>query len=276
MSSFAGAVIFPDLRKTVLFKNSDSVEGQRKDEVSYDVDSFGIRGVDMSTGAFTGLGIGVNRHGLTVADTHVRSTSDPSYHTLTEQVLMFAKDAEDGLTMVLDHLKKGRNYQWGNLVLADNDSMLVIEIAGNQQAVEWSERKVLRTGHHIMLETAESLAASEPSGGTGSYADSVKRVERGYELIKRVSDMKSVFALLKDHGESKGQASVCKHSTSAGQPSTVASYVVEIDHQRESTRPRAVFHVAKGNPCSSSYTAIPLIFPADDEIMKRARTMYFK
>jgi hypothetical protein len=276
MSSFAGAVLFPDLRKTVLFKNSDSVQGQHKEEVSYDVDSFGIRGVDMSTGALTGLAIGVNRHGLAVADTHVRSTSDLSCHTLTEQVLTFAKDAEDGLTMVLDHLNKGRNYQWGNLVLADNDSMLVIEIAGNQQAVEWSERKVLRTGHHIMLETGDSVAAPESSNETSSYADSVKRVERGYELIRRVSDMKSVFALLKDHGESKGQASVCKHSSKAGQSSTVTSYVVEIDHQRESSRPRVVFHVARGNPCSSSYTAIPLIFPADDEIMKRARAMYFK
>ena len=117
MPSFSGAVIIPDLGKTLLFKNRDLTTTSHKDELFYDVDCFGIRGIDRVTSEVGGLAIGVNRYGLAVSNTHVRNTADPSYHMLTEQILMFSKDAEDGLALVVDTLKKERTYQWGNLIV---------------------------------------------------------------------------------------------------------------------------------------------------------------
>ncbi len=274
MTSFAGAVILPELEKTLVFKNRDLATGDHRDTLFYDVDCFGVRGIDAVTGRVDGLAIGVNRYGLAVANTHVRNTDEPSYHVLTEQILMFAKDAEDGLSMVEDHLKSGRRYQWGNLVLADNDSMLVIEIAGDDYSVEWSKRKVLRTSHHIMLDTGDEVREYLTKIAPNAYEASMKRVDRGYELIRHVDNVKDVFDLLKDHGESKGLSSICMHPESDGHPSTVMSYVVEIDHVQETGRPKVVFHVAKGNPCESNYVSIPLIFPADEEITRRAEQMY--
>jgi len=269
MPSFAGAVILPKYKKTLLFKNRDMTIEDHRDEMFYDVDCFGIRGVDNVTGETRGLAIGVNRNGLAIANTHVRNTPDPSYHTLTEQLLMFTKDAEDSLSMTVDHLQKGRRYQWGNLVLADHDSMLGIELAGSEHSIEWSERRVLRTSHHIMLDTEETLRSEGIA-----YDDSVKRVERGYDLIRKVSTVEEVFTMLGNHGESQGPTSICRHPGPTSEAATTMSYVIEIDYDTKSGRLRIVFHVAKGNPCQSSFTAIPIIFPADDEIMKRATQFY--
>jgi hypothetical protein len=58
--------------------------------------------------------------------------------------------------------------------------------------------------------------------------------------------------------------------------STVTSYVVEIDHPGKNGRSKVVFHVARGNPCTSTYTTIPLVFPADEDVMSRAVEMYFR
>jgi len=265
MPSFAGAVILPDVKKTLLFKNRDMSMASHSDELFYDVDCFGVRGVDKVTGEIGGLAIGVNRHGLAIANTHVRNTPDPSYHLLTEQLLMFAKDAEDGLSMTVDQLEKNKSYQWGNLVLADHDSLLVIELAGTDHSIEWSERRVLRTSHHIMLDTEETLT---------DYDSSVKRVERGYDLIRRATALEDVFSILRDHGETMGQASLCRHSTAENDIKTVMSYLVEVDHSTESGKPKIVFYVARGNPCQSEFTAIPIVFPADEEIMKRAFQLY--
>ncbi|NHI82714.1 MAG: hypothetical protein EAX81_00230 [Candidatus Thorarchaeota archaeon] len=272
MPSLAGAVILPKHRKTLLFKNRDMINRNHKDELFYDVDCFGIRGVDNVTEKVGGLAIGVNNHGLAAANTHVRNMDDPSYYLLTEQILMFAKDAENGLGMVRDHLRSGRKYQWGNLVLADRDSILVIELAGDEHSVEWSERKALRTAHHIMLDTEGVLRSSHTRAD--EYSNSVKRVERGYDLIRKVSSVSDVFNILKDHGDNLGQSSLCKHAEAYGDHATTMSYVVEVDYSVDTARPRIVFHVAKGNPCQSAFASIPIVFPADEEIMKRAAQFY--
>ncbi len=269
MPSFAGAVILPKYKKTLLFKNRDMTIQDHRDEIFYDIDSFGIRGVNNVTEEIGGLAIGVNRNGLAIANTHVKNTSDPSYHLLTEQLLMFTKDAEDGLSMTVDTLQTGRKYQWGNLILADNDSMLGLELAGNEHSIEWSERRVLRTSHHIMLDTEETLRSEGDA-----YDQSVQRVERGYDLIRQVKTVDDVFAMLKDHGDAPGPTSLCCHPGGASETKTTMSYVIEVDYSPESGRPKIVFNVARGNPCETEYTAIPLIFPADDEIMNRAKQMY--
>ena len=151
--------------------------------------------------------------------------------------------------------------------------MLVIEIAGSEHSMEWSQRKVLRTGHHIMLDTEDTLRADR--GVDELYEASVKRVERGYDLLRQSTKMGDTFALLKDHGNSKGQDSICRHAWSEGDLATAMSYVVEVEHHTESGKPRVLFHVANGNPCTSEYRSIPLIFPADEDIMLRATQMYF-
>ncbi len=273
MPSFAGAVILPGEKKTILFKNRDLAVQDHKDQLVYDVDSFGVRAIDVVTGQSAGLALGVNRHGLAVANTHVKNTDDPSYHLLTEQILMFANDAEDGLKLVVEHLKQGRKYQWGNLVLADSDSLLVIEIAGKEHSMEWSQRKVLRTSHHIMLDTEDDLRAER--GESEIYESSVKRVERGYDLLRQVNSIKDTFSLLRDHGDIQGQSSLCRHPDSFGSLVTAMSYVVEVEHNTDSRKPRIVFHVANSNPCSTEYRTIPLVFPADEEIMMRANQIYF-
>jgi hypothetical protein len=52
------------------------------------------------------------------------------------------------------------------------------------------------------------------------------------------------------------------------------SYAIEVDYDTETGKPKIVFHVARGNPCQSDFNAIPIIFPADDEIMNRATQLY--
>ena len=272
MPSFAGALILPDRKRTLLFKNRNmQLSAPHIDGLYYDVDCFGVRGINKTTGSLEGLAIGVNRHGLAIANTNVMRTTDPSYTTLTEQLLLFAKDAEDGLSMTVEQLKENKSYQWGNLVLADHDSMLVIEIAGNEHSIEWSERRVLRTGHHIMLDTEQTLRTEGCD-----YDGSVKRVERGYDLIRQATSIEDVFTLLRDHDGTPGQDSLCCHATKEDEYSTVMSYLIEVNHGTESGKPRIVFYVAKGTPCQSEFTTIPIPFPAEEDIMNRAILLYPK
>ncbi len=269
-------MILPELHKTLLFKNRDlNAAPDHKDQLFYDVDCFGVKGKNIVTGEMGGLAIGVNRYGLAVANTHVKNSTDPSYHVLTEQILMFAKDAEDGLSMAADYLKSGRKYQWANLVLADHDSLLVIEIAGGEHSIEWSERRVFRTNHHFMLDTEDELRKYYAARGSGDgYDISMMRAERGYSLLKETHSVNDVLKLLKDHSPQPGQSSLCKHATKPEEFATVMSYVVEVDHQQDATKPKILFHVAAGSPCKAQFKAVPLIFPADEEIMKRATTIY--
>ena len=188
---------------------------------------------------------------------------------------MFSKNVDDGLSLVVGHLKTGKKFQWGNLILADKEKMLVIEIAGNEHSIEMSDRKVLRTGHHIMLDTDEVLL-ERISNSDDLYDDSVKRVERGYDLLRQVDSLNGVFAMLKNHGTAPGQTSICRHTTADEILSTKMSYVVEVDFSAESGKLKILFHFANGNPCTSEFRAIPLLFPADEEMMKRAQLMYFK
>ncbi len=276
MTSLAGAVILADQKKTVLFKNRDLLTAEHTDTLFYDVDCFGIRGVDRATGKQSGLTVGVNRHGLTAASTHVHKTVDPNYDLLTEQIIMFAKDAEDGLKMTRNHLNGGRKYQWGNLILADHNSILVIEIAGGDHSLERSERKALRTGHHVMLDTEDTLKQALSKSEVYTHESSVQRLYRGYELVKDVADVNDVFYMLKDHGAAPREGGICAHSPNGKSPETRRSYVIEVDHTKDVKRPRVVFHVAKNRPCETEFTSIPLVFPADEQIMERARTMYFK
>lgn len=274
MPSLAGAVILPDKKKTILFKNRDLQSSEHKDEIFYDVDCFGVRGIEVGSGKNVGLAIGVNRNGLAMANTHVKATDTPSFHVLSEQILMFAKDAEDGLDMVVESQQKGRIYQWGNVILADKDTVLAIEIADGEHTLERSKRKVLRSSHHIMLDTKDDLGEGIRNDASKVMEDSETRMNRGYELLRDVSDVSDVFALLGDHGEEKGQSSICRHALSDGDYSTAMSYLIEIEHGTDSGRPKIVFHVAHGSPCEVDYRAIPIVFPADEEIMKRANQIY--
>lgn len=276
MTSLAGAVILADRKKTVLFKNRDVLNTEQCDTLFYDVDCFGIRGIDKATQKESGLTVGVNRHGLAVASTHVHKTVDPNYDLLAEQIVMFAKDAEDGLKMTRSYLKGGRKYQWGNLILADHDSILVIEIAGSNHSIERSERKALRTSHHVMLDTEDTLRQALAKSGEYTYENSVNRLYRGYELVKGVTDTKGVFNMLKNHGENPNIESICAHSTKKEGLNTRRSYIIEVDHARDTRRPSILFHVAKGRPCEEQFISIPLVFPADEQVMERARSMYFE
>ncbi|UCE09379.1 MAG: hypothetical protein JSW61_10430 [Candidatus Thorarchaeota archaeon] len=275
MTSLAGAVIVSDPKKTLVFKNRDLESRTQADTLFYDVDCFGIRGINMATGQLEGLAVGVNHYGLAAANTHVRQSPSPTYDILTEQILMFAKNTDDGLSMTIEHLKRGREYQWGNVVLADMDKLLVIEIAGSDYSIEWSERKVIRTGHHIMLDTEETLR-SDTARGDDFYENSVRRFEQGYELLRNTVKPEAVFDMLSDHGEEAGQTSVCRHPDSNQLLSTVASYVIEMDHPNESGKPRILFHLAKGNPCSTAYSTVPIPFPADADTIERAKSILFK
>jgi hypothetical protein len=260
MSGFAGAVILQDSKKTLLFKNRDMILQDPKDDFFYNENCFGICGVDEQTGRREGLAIGVNSRGLAITNTHVRSTSDGSYLKLAEQLLALGKDAEDCLGIAVEQLKRGNTYQWSNMILADYDSMLVIELAGTNHSMEWSERRALRTNHHIMLDTEPFLR-----GDGIDYDSSVERVERGYELARKASEVQDVFSILKDHGNSPGKSSLCRHAEGDDQNSTVMSYLIEIDNSLGSDNPKIMFHFARGKPCENAYTSVPILFPADEE-----------
>lgn len=232
--------------ESVLFKNKDFADARFNDNIVINEHYFGPQGLETFGQAgkepiFSGLSLGINKHGLMVSVNHVKTTTPASlnYDLVVLDVIKASASVDEACDRVKS-ITGQRSYWWGNLVLADEKNVAAIEIRDARCQSEQDSRSVFRTNH-------------QPLFGEVASPDGIKcsalRYESAARHISRVSHIDDVIAMLSTHGDQAEQTGICNHSESL---KTVYSYIL---HRKQG---RATLHVCRGNPCNRQWVKLPV------------------
>ena len=94
-----------------------------------------LKGANLKTGELQGIAIGVNRHGICVANTHRCSTSDVTYDLLCEDLVHRAQSREDVPAIVKEFVAEHR-VQGGKILVASPSSTLLVEVLGDEYQMQ--------------------------------------------------------------------------------------------------------------------------------------------
>jgi len=233
-----------------LFKNKDFSLGEIKDKLVYNADFFGIRGIEnfgSAKGAvpiYSGLSIGVNKHGLICGDTNVKITDSKSqnYDCLVEIALKKGNTIASALLAIEDSLKFTPSW-WGNIVLTDGLEFITAEIRGQ-------ELKVRRESHHIVITNHQPSFADEKS--PIGESTSSQRLKSAKKRLDKACEMKDVFDLQKSHDY--GKTGICNHT----EIETIRAYLIACQAGQ------IKLFLTDGHPCRSDVPdGLPLFFGLD-------------
>jgi hypothetical protein len=201
-----------------------------------------LKGVNLQTGALEGVSIGVNRHRICVANTHVVSTADATYDLLCERLLDDTRAREDVPRIVEEVLAAG-GLQGGRILVASPDWAWLVEVFGyryEMQAV---------TGDFVMTNTW-SLLPDAPDRQASLEQSSATRLEVAGAMLGEIRGIGGLKALLRSHQPEKGELSICNHRRDGG--GTESSHIIQIQGEY------AGWSSLVGFPCENDYHTVPL------------------
>jgi hypothetical protein len=272
MGCTTGAKILNNGRTVVIFKNKDFKVISHSDIISMEhTHTFGVRGVDLGTQKIAGFSIGVNQYGLVAVNSNVLSTSDPPYDLVTERIILKARTIDEAIKICENEIQGARNYQWCNMVIATTKELAAIELKSSDLAIARSSDFLVRTNHHLILNTTEEVLNSDPNKGLREIKNSEIRYKSAETMLKDASGVNEILSLLKFHQQ---EASICRHGQNTVQDigfTTVYSYIVTIQMEKH---PQIYFDVVKGPPCMNSFTQFKLEFPVTDRIQHQIYSRY--
>jgi hypothetical protein len=272
MGCTTGAKILDNGRTVIVFKNKDFKVISHSDKISMEhTHAFGVRGVDLGTQKIAGFSIGVNEYGLVAVNSNILSTSDPPYDLLTERIVLEARTIEEAINICEHEIQEARNYQWCNMVIATPKQLAAIEMKSSDLAIARSSDFLVRTNHHLILNTIEEVLNSDPNKGLREIKNSEIRYKKAEKMLDDVSDVDEIPSLLRFHQE---EASICRHGQNTVEDlgfTTVYSYIATIQIEKH---PQINFDVIKGPPCMSSLTRFKLEFPLNDSIRQQIISRY--
>lgn len=259
--------------RVFMFKNRDLVYPDFKQSGVFDDAIFAVTGVDLSTEDASGVSFGVNRWGLGVCSTNVLTSNDTPYDLLLEHILREARTFDEAVNVVQDKLDAGLRYQWCNMVLASSSQVGAIEVGDGEIAVERDPVQMVRTNHHLLLDTIDVVDNSRPDRRVygGMVTTSRKRRQKASEILTFANTLTDLMTLVGTHSESKGVDSICRHWP--GRPhdtprhgATVGSYILELMFDGGSPQDMR-FHYTTGNPCCTPFREIVIDFdtPMEDK-----------
>ena len=206
-----------------LFKNKDFARAV-PDALTVDDERFIVRGVadfaaattdgpSRSSTRWSGASMGANRHGLMVADAHVRDrgATHQNYDELAALALSTTTvdEAIDRIRVSVARLPSW----WGNLVLVDAHTMVAAEVRDAEVRVARSDRAIVRTNHHFLFD--DGFVET----GDGRSADRHRATARELPTLATVE---AIERLLAGHFTSE-PTGICNHLP---ERTTVASYVL--------------------------------------------------
>ncbi|UCG03998.1 MAG: hypothetical protein JSW11_08420 [Candidatus Heimdallarchaeota archaeon] len=271
MGCTTGAKIFKDEQILVVFKNKDFRVKNHSDQLSFEHShAFGVRGVNLRSKKAAGFSIGVNRHNLVAVNSNILATSDSPYDLLTERIILEAKAVEEAIDICKEEVHGRTDYQWCNMVIATPDQLIAIELTSSELASEQSDDYMVRTNHHLILETTEAIIKADPVKDRLNIDHSVYRFNESVKTLKDASNVEDIRFLLRSHNK----AAICRHGLSSFQDhsyTTVYSYFILINFGKN---PKIVFNVARGPPCQSSFIKFNLEFPLTSQNNEQVKRYY--
>lgn len=268
--------------RLLMFKNKDLLNKNHVDNLVFNNQMLAVSGVVIGSGERAGVSIGINRHGLAGCSATVLATEDRPYDHLLENIIQVADDIDSAYQIVEDKISSGIAYQWCNLVLGDSRSVAAIEISNNQCKLERADDYVVRTNHHVLLNTINDLKAAraEKTGPGGPVWTSRRRRQKAERELAAARTVVDVTEIQSSHSEGRGFDSICRHSDGddlgkAVLGQTVYSYVFDVFYGDNSI-PEITFHVAPGNPCVTTYRRLHIDFNSSEEDKRKLADTYPK
>jgi len=201
-----------------------------------------LKGVNFKTKGLEGVSIGVNRHKICVANTHVATTADVPYDVLCERLVNEAQRKEDIPRIVEDSMNHNR-VQGGRILVSSPEWTFLIEVFKKIFRLKEVEGNfVITNGFSLIPHEAERPKVREQS--------SANRLEVASRMINSISNIKALKSMLRSHIPAKGELSICNHRQDGG--GTESSHIIQIQGDYIG------WSSLIGYPCENDYTAVQL------------------
>jgi hypothetical protein len=229
----------------LFFKNRDLLREYREHRIlvfESTPESYSLRGINLKTRELEGVSIGVNRHRVCVASTHVQSSNDMSYDLLCERLLHGVRQPED-VHPVLDRFLPQGPVQGGRILVALPRTAFLIEVFQDESRIEQIESSFAMTNSFSLID----YRPERPEILDRSSDNRLDVATRWIAKIEHVGDLKS---MLRSHVPQKGPVSICTHDP--GEIGTESSHIVEVHGSL------VTWSSLAGAPCENDYNAVQL------------------
>jgi hypothetical protein len=201
-----------------------------------------LRGVNLKTGVLEGMAMGVNRHRVCVASTHVASTPGTSYDLLCEALVEEVRRSDDVPRVVGSWMSEHR-VQGGRILVAGPTWAHLVEVFQERFEIEEVDQdRVITNSFSLLPHWAGQPAIRELSSTT--------RLEVASRMIEGITAIAQLKAMLRSHLPEKGELSICNHRQDGG--GTESSHIIQV--QGDSITWSSLW----GFPCESNYRTVSL------------------
>lgn len=201
-----------------------------------------LKGVNLKTKELEGVSIGVNRHKICVANTHIVSTTDVTYDVLCERLVNEAQEKEDVARIVKD-FKDHNIVQGGRILVSSPEWTFLVEVFKNLFKMQEIEGNfVITNSFSLISHKVERPKVREQS--------SANRLQVANRMIKTISSVNTLKSMLRSHVPEKGELSICNHRQDGG--GTESSHIIQIQGDYIS------WSSLIGYPCESDYHTMQL------------------
>jgi hypothetical protein len=210
-----------------------------------------LKGANLQTGALEGIAVGVNRHGVCVANTHVVSTPGVTYDVLCERLVHEVQAKEDVVRIVEDFMAR-HTVQGGRILVASPAWAFLIEVLGERFEAEEIEGDFVITNSFSLIPHQEKEAGDEKGAERRETRgrSSANRLQVASGMIESISNVGELKSMLRSHVPGKGELSICNHRQDGG--GTESSHIIQV-------RGDAItWSSLIGFPCEGDYHAVSL------------------
>lgn len=204
--------------------------------------TYTLKGANLETGALEGVAIGINRHKICVANTHVLATPNLTYDVLCERLVQEAKTQQDIPGIIADFMRC-HTVQGGRILVAAPQWGFLVEVLRDTYKIQVIESDFVMTNTFTLLpQVTEDSLIDEESSQT--------RLAVARELVGQVTSIGRLKSMLRSHIPEKGRLSICNHNPDGS--GTESSHIIQIQGDYV-----AWSHVS-GYPCEGDYQTIQL------------------
>jgi hypothetical protein len=201
-----------------------------------------LKGANLKTKELAGVAIGVNRHRVCVANTHVVSTDDVTYDVLCERLVHEARNKADVPRIVRDFMEHN-TVQGGRILVSSPAWTFLVEVFGDLFEMQEVEGNFSITNtFSLIAHQAERSEVREQSSST--------RLQTASRMIETVSSVGTLKGLLRSHVPEKGELSICNHRQDGG--GTESSHIIQIQGAYVG------WSSTVGYPCENDYQIVQL------------------
>ncbi len=201
-----------------------------------------LKGVNLKTKELEGVSIGVNKHKVCVANTHIAATEDTTYDVLCERLLDQTQRKSDVTQIVADFMREN-TVQGGRILVSSPAWTYLIEVFKKEYQVGEIETSIVITNNF-------SLICHHPERAIIREESSLKRLEVASRMIKSICNIGMLKSMLRSHIPEKGELSVCNHQQDGG--GTESSHIIQIQGSYIG------WSSLIGYPCENDYRTVQL------------------